>query len=567
MSRYLLVAEADKIQDFVFRAAHLREVAGGSLLLTRFSEQVPAELCKQLNIGDYKPIVSDGGGFKFEFGNKDDAKRFGAALAELYRMSADGSLTVIDKPIEVNGSYQAASRAARRALRKAKRQQKSGITSAHSPYHALCVNCGIGLAKEHEKRLPVEDEREQYLCEACLAKARVHSTYADNEFLAPFLRHCVDSSGETAFDTTQFGWPGSGYDYARQRKEDRRDATRDVALFGDNRGYVAYLLADGNGIGKLFDKCSAKQEPQLSKRFTDIMHRSLAEPARKIKDWRKVRNNKFLPSSKDDPGWDDKRDRRFIPVLPLILGGDDLFALIPARWALDFAAQFCRAFSQEVNKLFEEDLFKPLKNTQGFVMPTISATVVICKENYPFTLAHRIGKESLKATKRFSKTLTDDKGNHIEQPRPSIGFELILGSSVGEQEGNGRLRPTLRPYLVDPLPGNSETPINVLLTHRLKLKELPGKRRAQLRELYNDIPSDKKEWVKQLQRLLQRINSSDLNTAVKELASSEAYGKRVRRNSDANWSEGSGLVDLIEMWDFAYKVDVSPQKYQRGGGA
>lgn len=549
MSRYLLVAEADKIQDFVFRAAHLREVAGGSLLLTRFCDDVPHELCKKLNIVDYVPIVSDGGSFKFQFGDKKDAKRFGAALAELYRMSADGSLTVIDEPIEVNGNYQVASQAARGALRKAKRQRKSGTSLAHAPYHALCVNCGIGLAKEHEKRLPVDDEREQYLCETCLSKARERFDNAPKEFLEPFLKYCVDNTGNTNFDKNQFGWPG--YDELRERKQDRQDATRDVALFGDNRGYVAYLLADGNGIGKLFDKCSVEQETQLSKRFTDIMRRSLAEPTRQIMRW--------------------DRNGRFIPVLPLILGGDDLFALIPARWALDFAAHFCRTFSQEVNKVFEEDLFKPLKSAQDFVVPTISATVVICKENYPFTLAHLAGEEGLKATKRFSKTLTDNEGNHIKQPQPSIGFELILGSSLAKQDESGKLRPTLRPYLVDPLPESRETPIDVLLTHRLALKELPGKRQSQLRELYNDIPGDKKDdknaWVKRLERLLQRINSNGLNKAADELASQAAYGKKVRRNSDEKWDEGSGLADLIEMWDFAYKIDVDRQAYQRGGDA
>jgi hypothetical protein len=402
------------------------------------------------------------------------------------------------------------------------------------------------LAKEHAKRLPADDEREQYLCETCLSKAGERFEHADNEFLAPFLRFCVDSSGKAKFDTTQFGWPG--YDYARQKKEDRRDATRDVALFGDNRGYVAYLLADGNGIGKLFDKCSAEQETQLSERFTTIMRRSLAEPTRQIMRW--------------------DRNGRFIPVLPLILGGDDLFALIPARWALDFAARFCRAFSQEVNELFgKEELFNSLKNTPGFAMPTISATVVICKENYPFTLAHRVGEENLKATKRFSKTLTDNEGNHVKQPQPSIGFELILGSSLAEHDESDKLRPTLRPYLVNAAPESRETLIDVLLDHRLALKELPGKRQAQLRELYNDILGDKGAWVERLKRLLQRINNSDLNKAVDELASQTAYGKNVRRNSDAKWAEGSGLADLIEMWDFAYKIDVNPQEYQRGGDA
>lgn len=39
MARYLLAAEADQIQDFIFRASHLREVVGGSQLMTRFNNR------------------------------------------------------------------------------------------------------------------------------------------------------------------------------------------------------------------------------------------------------------------------------------------------------------------------------------------------------------------------------------------------------------------------------------------------------------------------------------------------------------------------------------------------
>ena len=41
---YLLAAEADKIQDLLFRSARLREVAGGSQLLTRFCDETPSAL-------------------------------------------------------------------------------------------------------------------------------------------------------------------------------------------------------------------------------------------------------------------------------------------------------------------------------------------------------------------------------------------------------------------------------------------------------------------------------------------------------------------------------------------
>ena len=47
MPRYLLAAEADKIQDFIFRAAKLREVVGGSRLLARFCVEGVNALIKE----------------------------------------------------------------------------------------------------------------------------------------------------------------------------------------------------------------------------------------------------------------------------------------------------------------------------------------------------------------------------------------------------------------------------------------------------------------------------------------------------------------------------------------
>ena len=47
MPRYLLAAEADKIQDFIFRAAKLREVGGPSRLLARFCVEGVNALIKE----------------------------------------------------------------------------------------------------------------------------------------------------------------------------------------------------------------------------------------------------------------------------------------------------------------------------------------------------------------------------------------------------------------------------------------------------------------------------------------------------------------------------------------
>src|SRR5258707_11919414 len=122
MPRYLLAAEADKIQDFIFRAARLREVVGGSRLLARFCGKGVTELRRKHND---KPeiIISDGGAFRLVFDDEKLAREFGNDLAELYRRCAGGSLTVA-KPVEYDDSddptFKGSNEAAQAELRKAK---------------------------------------------------------------------------------------------------------------------------------------------------------------------------------------------------------------------------------------------------------------------------------------------------------------------------------------------------------------------------------------------------------------------------------------------------------------
>lgn len=113
---YLLAAEADKIQDLIFRSSRLREVVGASELLTRFCGSVKDTLAK-----DYKGqvVVNDGGSFRVIFDTRDQALAFGADLAELYRLALGGSLTVAE-PVELNGNFHEANKAASDRLRWAK---------------------------------------------------------------------------------------------------------------------------------------------------------------------------------------------------------------------------------------------------------------------------------------------------------------------------------------------------------------------------------------------------------------------------------------------------------------
>jgi len=150
---YLLAAEADKIQDFVFRSSRLRQVVGASQLLSRFCrEGITPVLEKYGGVA----IVKDGGSFRIVFkGDEQEeveqrAIACGEDLAELYRLSLGSSLSVA-KPVLLNDDFRMSNKNASQKLRQAKVHRQGAIADPHMPYVAYCASCGVQLAVDYGK--------------------------------------------------------------------------------------------------------------------------------------------------------------------------------------------------------------------------------------------------------------------------------------------------------------------------------------------------------------------------------------------------------------------------------
>lgn len=532
MTQYLLAAEADKIQDLIFRASRLREVIGGSQLLSRFCDEVP----KKLSLTEEQIIANDGGSFRLIFDSEKDARQFGEQLAEVYRLATGGTLTVA-KPVPVNGSFKAAAKKANKALRRAKQRREGFTATPHIPYIAFCASCGVGLAIEHSRR-PGET-RGQYLCDDCRAKraeSNLASATEPGEFLTDFFEAILDD------DWHDYHWPGKKKDVEEVREP---DPPMDVARF-DPRDYIAYIVADGNSMGEVFGECERKEQLQaLSQKLRTTVYASLAKP---IKHLRK--------RAEDEE--EQTHLSRFLPVLPLIAGGDDLFVLLPAPWALDFARRFAKAYEGEMGQLIEE------QGIQGVDPPTIAVAVIICKAKYPYYLAHEQGEDLLKQAKRVTKRWAVENGG---APHSIVSFEVILGSRLGRVEPTERYRPTLSPYWIGGDVDGWGLDIQHLVEQRYDLRVLPRRRLAQLRSHFDALTEMKKDnvkaWFQQLKQLLVRFPDGQRETAQAALAAlggPDLY--RVERTTDRNGWHGHALPDLLNAWDFAFNLERSRTKYE-----
>ncbi len=540
MTKYLLAAEADRIQDLLFRSSQLREVVGGSQLLKRFGDDVPALLAEELGLElgtDMEVITKGGGSFYLEFAQEDAARQFGAALAEVYYRTTGGTLSAIE-PVEYSGNdadYPDASAKAGERLRAAKRGGPF-VAVTQIPYVAFCESCGVGLAEAHEARFEEdEDEEGQYLRPSCRLKTAAREQKGLQKFLGPFYDAVISPS---------VPW----------RKEWPNDADAVGEL--DPRRYVAYIVADGNDMGRVFGGCNREQAKALSQKMERVTQEALAVPFRHFAKNKAAAGN---PTS--------------IPALPLVLGGDDVFALVPARWSLDIAKQLCLTFQQEMTKFARDQGI-----LEGDKAITLTAVVVICKANYPYYLAHEIGEERLGQAKRVVKALAKDENRYLS----AVDFEIVLGSQVKStfQDGERDYRPSLRPYWVlqdaAPPPPEWGLPLNSLLEQRLRLAamNLPARRRSQLRELLDQVPStgDPQSWNEALGRLLGRVERDrrwqgrhPLRQALDDLGGVELESwQAIIRTSDKDHWQGNGMGDLLRIWDWVRRIDEDPQVYEGG---
>lgn len=561
MSRYLLAAEADKIQDFIFRAAKLREVVGGSRLLSRFCRVGVDALIKHKThaTANIQEIISDGGAFRFVFDTKDQAEAFGQDLAELYRRCAGGILTVAEPVKYDDATFKECNDQAQEKLREAKSVGDKAATAVHLPYIAFCASCGSAIATEHQ--IPSEQaERANYLCADC--RNKTEEKFDQDTFFMGAFRKALEK--QLQLQAKEGLLPGN-------LDTKTRDWV-DVIGKADPRSYVAYLVADGNGMGKLFSECSTPDKlKNLSEGLTVALRESLALPCATM-----LQNQEEI------------RKLNALPVVPLILGGDDLFALLPAPFAIDFATHFCQTYEKKL----EAVLAKLEINLTIGKKPTIAAAVVICKSNYPHTLAHQRGEAALKEAKEMSRRIEV----HLDKRVSILNFIVVTGNQVIADDGDEiqqEYSQTLRPYFVsEDAPDEWGINIEPLLEARFALRGLPGKRRAEFKRLYDDLPEDNKkpsedgkfksDWKPDFDQLIKRLRvrddstqtddsfnrDDDLPTALRKslklLGANKktvCYLKEVTRAMSEYW-HGHGLPDLLEAWDFAYKIDKPSGDYE-----
>lgn len=559
--KYLFGAEVDKIQETLFRTAAQRQVVGGSRLLVDFG-LTAARLAQEAYGATENDILATGGGnFRILFPSQVQAEQFSRDLADCYRLLLDASITVAT-PTPINSDFQAANERISREIHRLKRSQRSAVDSPHTPTTAFCESSGVGLAGSYKRLVAAEEP--QYLAD-----------FAQRMGKAGNIRYEEQENIEED-DTTFLGGISQYFAGKQARLKKWRWANvDDVERIDGERANVAYLIADGNDMGKLFGHCDAPQLKELSEYLDKAIRQALAVD---VNDTQAP-----IPALVERLQEADRLADGVLPLLPLILAGDEVFILLPAVYALDFARRFCLAFEHFMT---QSPIVQELRRHRADLpQPTMAAAVVFCKGSYPYRLAYQYGNGLLKQAKQMAKIIGASSGEW----HSSLAFGLIVGSELADGDTNGRAqyRPTLSPYWITadaPGPSTQEAGINLadLLIHRWLLHQIPNKRLAELRELYTPavMPKDddvrRQQWNPLLERLLDRLTASGPHRPILEQSLKELGNRsdKEKRENLGHWHwlhrpgrrghYGHALPDLIAVWEYAQLLDYALSDYQEG---
>jgi hypothetical protein len=198
--------------------------------------------------------------------------------------------------------------------------------------------------------------------------------------------------------------------------------------------WLGTIHADGNGLGEIFLKfhqhlIQVDQEQQQAL----PTYRDYVNAYRKFSVALDVcTQNAFLEAVSQTFKTSKSQT---IPLVPLVLGGDDLTVICGGQKALQFTVAFLNAFEIETAKVEIQGGIIPKIAEAALGLPRLSACagVAIVKPHFPFSIAYQLSETLMKSAKTVKK-IVQWKGSasspkHLLYPCSALDFHVLYDSS------------------------------------------------------------------------------------------------------------------------------------------
>ena len=190
----------------------------------------------------------------------------------------------------------------------------------------------------------------------------------------------------------------------------------DVA--SDPRSWLGVVHADGNGLGKIFLTFEDYIGSDKSDRNYINTYRKFSLALDECTEAAFRQALEVFPKEEKDNA---------VPVVPLILGGDDLTVVCDGHYALEFTRKFLQGFEQETEK--HPAIAQVAKAAFGLGRLSACAGVAIVKRHFPFSVAYSLAAELIRSAKQVKQQIvcpvTNESHKNTSFPCSAIDFHIL----------------------------------------------------------------------------------------------------------------------------------------------
>ena len=215
---------------------------------------------------------------------------------------------------------------------------------------------------------------------------------------------------------------------------------------------VAVIHIDGNGVGGIMKELNSskdrvapgvfkaevgcdRDDPDALRRFLLAVNERLQNAVEHAFAAAWTRIDELSEHDDDRAG----RGHTVIPVVPVILGGDDVTVITSGDYALPFAAAYLRHYEEATgNDPILRYLTPPEGQDTGPM--TAAAGVAIVKRNFPFHIAYELAEKLVNRAKKVGKTACP--------PCSTLDYHVLFDTTVLDPDEaiRGYERFTTRPF-------------------------------------------------------------------------------------------------------------------------
>ena len=214
----------------------------------------------------------------------------------------------------------------------------------------------------------------------------------------------------------------------------------------EGRDWLAVVHADGNGLGQLFIDLD---------RWVNALKDGAATGRDYIRCYREfssaldaISRETFREAVQEV--WDE-RSPRTLPIVPVVVGGDDLTAVMDGYKGIDFTRTFMEKFCKKTQ---DHEAVRPILEKAGLPRLGMCAGISIAKPHFPFSQSYHMAEELMQNAKEVKKQFGKDSISldfHILYDSVATSASDVRKSLTIREEQDGTQQErhlTAKPYVV-----------------------------------------------------------------------------------------------------------------------